>query len=119
MPGRGRCRPRQRAGQSPINTRHALQTPQARPTKPHTCRPMNAKNRPMPAEVASMMERGMSSISLERTPSRARAMKMKPSTNTAARAVCVEGGSMGRGGLEQARRQARKRRVWSDRRPGG
>ena len=42
------------------------------------CMPMKARKRPMPAEVASMTERGISSTSLDRTPSRVMMMKIKP-----------------------------------------
>ncbi len=59
-------------------------------TRPALARPITARKSPMPAIVASLIERGMALSSAARTPLTDSAKNSRPSTNTAARAVCQE-----------------------------
>ena len=54
------------------------------------CRPIKAMNNPMPAETARLSGMGMELKMASRTLVRESAMKMRPSTNTAASAICQE-----------------------------
>ena len=60
------------------------ESPVTRPRPSACCRPRKARKRPMPPPVASMMLLGTIWTILPRMPLALMAMKMKPSTNTAA-----------------------------------
>ena len=75
-----------------------------------TCMPMCARKRPMPAEVASRTERGISFTSAVRMPTRVTRMKMKPAGQPVGQGEAKEGGGGRRlVGAEQGCHQAGRR----------